>query len=117
QVFGEKVALVNTSNHYTAQPLTADRVATLNREKMLSFYRQRFSNAADFTFFMVGAFKVDEAIPVLATYVGSLPSTGQRTSQVRDVGIHFPDAGNLREEVTAGREPRAQTVMSFYAEP
>src|SRR5262249_2103402 len=66
QVFSEKLDQVNTSNHYTSQPLTAERITALNREKMLSFYRQRFSNAADFTFFMVGAFKVDEAVPLLA---------------------------------------------------
>ena len=60
QVFGEKLEQVNTSNHYTSQPLTAERISALDRQKMLTFYRQRFSNAADFTFFMVGAFKVDE---------------------------------------------------------
>jgi len=45
QVFGEKLEQVNTSNHYTSQPLTAERINALDREKMLSFYRQRFSNA------------------------------------------------------------------------
>jgi zinc protease len=116
QVFGEKVSQVNTSNHYTAQPLTADRLATLDREKMMTFYRQRFSNAADFKFFMVGAFKIEEAIPLLAQYVGALPSTGTRTSQYRDVGIHFPTATE-RARVEAGREPRGQTVISFFADP
>jgi zinc protease len=116
QVFAEKVALINTSNHYTAQPLTAERLATLNREKMLSFYRQRFSNAADFTFFMVGAFKVDEALPLLSRYVASLPSSGPRTSTFKDVGIHFP-LTNEQGRVELGREPRAQTVMSFFADP
>jgi zinc protease len=83
---------------------------------MLSFYRQRFSNAADFTFFMVGAFKVDDAVPMLAQYVGSLPSSGPRTSAFKDVGIHFPQAPE-QAKVEAGREPRAQTVMSFFADP
>ena len=59
-MFGEKLTQVNTSNHYTAQPLTPERVDALDREKMIAFYRERFANAADFTFFMVGAFKVDE---------------------------------------------------------
>jgi len=116
QVFGEKLAQVNASNHYTAQPLTSERLATVNREKMLSFYRQRFSNAADFTFFMVGAFKVDEAVPLLAQYVGSLPSSGPRTSAYRDVGIRFPQASE-QARVELGREPRATTVMSFFADP
>ena len=116
QVFGERVGLVNTSNHYTAQPLTPDRVATLDREKMIAFYRERFSNAADFRFFLVGAFTPEQAIPLLGQYVGSLPSTGKRASQFKDVAIHFPESvEHIRVE--KGREPRGQTVISFFADP
>jgi zinc protease len=116
QIFGEKLSQVNTSNHYTAQPLTPERVASLDREKMIAFYRARFANAADFTFFMVGAFKVDETIPLLAEYVGALPSTGQKTSTYKDVGLHFP-AANEKATVVAGQEPRGQSVVSFFADP
>ena len=116
QVFAEKLEQINTSNHYTAQPLTAERIASLDRQKMLAFYKQRFSNAADFTFFMVGAFRVDEAVPLIAQYVGSLPSTGRATAEAKDVGIHFPGT-QIREKVEMGREPRSSVVMSFYAEP
>ena len=116
RVFGERLAEVNTCNHYTSRPLTADRIASLDRQKMIAFYHDRFSNAADFSFFMVGAFKVDEAIPLLAEYVGALPSTGKKTSQFKDVGLCFPDAVR-RERVEKGREPRGQTVISFFADP
>jgi zinc protease len=116
QVFGERLGLVNTSNHYTAQPLTVERVAALNREKMLSIYRERFANAADFTFFMVGAFKVDAVVPLLAQYVGTLPSTGKRTAQFKDLAVRFPSETE-RVRVEKGREPRSQTVVSFFAEP
>jgi zinc protease len=115
QVFGEKLEQVNTSNHYTSQALTAERINALDRQKMLQYYRQRFANAADFTFFMVGAFKVDEALPLVAQYVGGLPSTGPARTEVRDVGIHFP-AAPVREKVEMGREPRANVQISFYAE-
>jgi zinc protease len=116
RVFGERLAEVNTCNHYTSRPLTADRIATLDRQKMVAFYRDRFSNAADFSFFMVGAFKIDEVVPMLTAYVGSLPSTGKRASQFKDVGLCFPDAVR-RERVDKGREPRSQTVISFFADP
>jgi zinc protease len=116
QVFGEKLAQINSGNHYTAQPLTAERVAALDRSKMVGFYKQLFANAADFTFFMVGAFKVEDVVPKLAQYVGSLPSTGQRTSQFKDVGLHFPSS-NETAKVEAGREPQGQTVISFFADP
>src|SRR5262249_47318482 len=46
QVFGEKMSEMNTSGHCTAKPLTLDRVKTLDRAKMLAFYRKEFSNAA-----------------------------------------------------------------------
>jgi zinc protease len=116
QVFGEKLSQINTSDHYTSQPLTPERVATLDRTKMRAFYRERFANAADFTFFMVGTFKTEEAVPFLAQYLGSLPSTGQRTSNHKDVAIHFPTATE-RVRVDKGREPRSQTVISFFADP
>jgi zinc protease len=116
QVFGEKLAQVNTSDHYTSQPLTPERVAALDKTKMTAFYKQRFDNAADFTFFMVGAFKVDEAVPLLEKYIASLPSTGRKTSTFKDVGMRFPET-TVRTKVEAGREPRGQTVMSFFADP
>jgi zinc protease len=115
-VFNDKIEEINTSNHYTSTPLTVERVNALDRAKMLSFYKQRFANAADFTFFMVGAFKVDEALPLVARYVGGLPSTGQSASAFKDVGITFP-AVTRKVTVEKGREPKSQTVISFAADP
>ena len=115
-VFGDKVEEINTSNHYTSKPLTVERVNALDREKMLAFYKARFANAADFTFYMVGAFKIEEALPLVARYVGGLPSTGTPTSTFKDVALKFPSA-NARVTVEKGREPKSETVISFFADP
>jgi zinc protease len=115
-VFGDKLESVNTSNHYMSKPLTVDRVATLDRTAMVDFYKARFSNAADFTFFMVGAFKIDDVVPLLARYVGGLPATAPDGSTWKDVGMHFP-AAIEKDTVEKGREPRSQTVISFFADP
>jgi zinc protease len=114
--FGEKVSQLNTSNHYTTRPLTTEAVARLDRTAMTTFYKKRFSNAADFTMFAVGAFTVDDIVPLLARYLGGLPSTGTRVSTFKDVGIRFPEDVH-REKVEKGREPRTQTMVTFYAEP
>jgi zinc protease len=116
QVFSEKLAQVNTSNHCRSQPLTPERIASLDRQKMVAYYKDRFANAADFRFFMVGAFKVDDAVPLLARYVGTLPSKGQATSKFTDLGLRFPE-GTQRVMVEQGQDPKAQTVMSFFADP
>jgi zinc protease len=116
QVFGERIEQINSSNHYTAEPITAETIAALDRAKMTSFYRARFANAADFTFFMVGTFNVDAAIPLLARYVGSLPSTGKKTAAFKDIGVRFP-AKVVTDRVEKGREPQSRTLISFYADP
>ena len=116
QLFGEKIEQVNSSGHFTAEPLTLERVAGLDRTKMMGIYRERFSNAADFTFFMVGAFDLDRTLPLLARYLGTLPSTGARNAMCRDLGVHFPST-IVRAQVEKGREPRSQTAISFFADP
>ena len=115
-LFGEKVGQVNTGNKYTAEPVTRERLAKLDRDAMAALYKERFANAADFTFLMVGAFKIDEALPLVARYVGSLPSTGARTSKAADVGLSFP-AQVENVTVQKGREPKVTTVISFFADP
>jgi zinc protease len=82
---------------------------------MLAFYKERFANAADFTLFMIGTFDRDAAISQLARYAGSLPSAGRKTSEFRDLKLCFPAAVDL-VRVEKGREPRSQTVMSFFAD-
>jgi zinc protease len=116
QIFADRLSDLNTSGHCTSKPLTPDRVRALDRAKMSAFYRERFANAADFTLLMAGAFQVDEVLPLLARYVGSLPSSGRQTSRFADLGVRFPET-NQRARVDKGREPRSQTVMSFFADP
>ena len=116
QVFGEKIAEVNTSGHCTSKPFTAEQIPLIDRAKMMAFYKQRFSNAADVTLFMVGSFKTDSTIPLLARYVGSLPTTGRRSAAFRDIGVRFPTAVQ-RAKVQKGTEPRSQTLLSFFADP
>ncbi len=115
-VFGEKVEQVNTSNHYSATELTPADVPTLNLETMRRFYHARFSNAADETYFFVGAFTVDEITPLIEKWVASLPSTGKRSSAARDMGVRFPTSV-MKEEVKKGKEPASQTVLTFFADP
>jgi zinc protease len=115
-VYGDKLGQILTMGHYTSRPLTVERIGTLDRAAMVSFYHERFSNAADFSFFMVGAFAVDDVLPLLTRYVGSLPSSKTATSRFKDVGISFPPAIE-RARVEKGKEPKSQTVVSYFADP
>lgn len=80
QVYADSVTAVNTGGFYLSRIPTVGQVSGLKLADALDFYRKRFANAADFTFFFAGNFKVDSITPLLARYVGSLPSTGKRSS-------------------------------------
>ena len=114
-VFGERIRSVATLDHYSVKPMRTEDLGGLNPDRMLTFYADRFRNAADFTFFFVGAFTVDQVTPLLATYLASLPSTGKAESRGRDMEVHFP-AMVLRETVRKGQEPRSQTAILFFSD-
>jgi zinc protease len=112
--YSERLNAINTMNHYTARELTEDDIRKLNPDRMMDFYRQRFANAADFTYFFVGAFKVDQIAPLIAAYIGALPSTGKATSKRGTLGMTFP-ASVVTETVKRGQEPRSLTTVTYFA--
>ena len=114
-VYGERVRRVNTLDHYSARALRLEDLTRLDPEKMLSFYKQVFANAANFTFFFVGTFTVDAVTPLVEQYLGSLPSKGSADAGKGDMHLEFP-ASVVRETVVKGQEPRSQTVITFFAD-
>lgn len=114
-LFGEKVRELTTSGHYTSKSLTAADVPTLDLATIRREYGARFANAADFTWFFVGAFDEASIVPMVEQWLGALPSTGPRRTAFRDMGVRFPAAVG-RAVVTKGKEPASQTAMSFFAD-
>jgi zinc protease len=114
-VFGEEVRRLNTSDHYSVRPMRPDDVPKLDASRMMAYYDARFHNAADFTFFFVGAFTVEQVTPLLTTYLASLPSTGKPEAQLRNLNMRFP-AMVERETVNKGQEPRSQTAITFFSD-
>jgi zinc protease len=114
-VFGERVRRLNTLDHYSSRSMKVEDLPRLNADRMHAFYEARFRNAADFTFFFVGAFDVDEITPLLTRYLGSLPSAGKPTAALGNLRLQFP-TGVQRETVKKGQEPRSQTSITFFAD-
>ncbi len=62
----------------------------VNLDRLIAIFKDRFADASDFTYLMVGNFKTDEVIPLLEKYIGGLPST-KRKETGRDVTPDFPE--------------------------
>ena len=81
----------------------------VNLDRLISIFKDRFADASDFTYFMVGNFKIDEVIPLLEKYVGGLPSI-KRKETWKDVTPGFPK-GLLVVEVPKNSEPQSSVAM------
>jgi len=113
--FGERVRSLNTMDHYSVRPMRSEDVPGLSAERMAAYYDARFRNAADFTFFFVGAFTVEAIAPLVETYLASLPSAGRAEAAARDLRLRFP-AAVARDTVRKGQEPRSQTAITFFSD-
>jgi zinc protease len=98
-------------NHPRRQPMTPERVDQMNLEKSMSFYKERFGDASNFTFTFVGSFDVNAIKPLVERYLGGLPALHRRETW-KDVGAR-PVSGVVQAKVEKGIEPRSQTVMVF----
>jgi zinc protease len=114
-VFADRVRALNTGDSRYVKPITADVIVSLKLDAMRQAYRERFANAADFTFFIVGAFREADITPWLQQYVASLPSTGRRVSVNKPLGFRFP-AATEKIRVEKGREPKSNTVTTYFAD-
>jgi zinc protease len=83
----------------------------INLDRSLQIYKERFSNAGDFTFVFVGSFNEETLKPLLEKYIGSLPSAGKKESY-RDLGIR-PPAGKVDKAISKGTEPQSLVNIVF----
>ncbi len=112
--FADEAGIVNHRGHYMFRPWTVEVLDAVDRETSYRFYRKLFANAADFHFYFVGAFTVETMEPLIARYLGSLPSRPGPRSTYADPGLRFPD-GVIERTVNAGTEPKSQTLVTWPA--
>jgi zinc protease len=82
-----------------------------NLDKSMAFYKDRFADASDFTFFFVGSFDEATIKPLVERYLGALPSL-KRKETWKDIGLKKP-AGIVEKRVEKGFEPKSQTAIVF----
>jgi zinc protease len=109
--FADTLNAVLTAYHPRARPFTAATYDSLDLDRALAIYRERFAGAGGFTFYIVGRFEADSVRPLVERYLASLP-TGTREQGWRDPGVRPPE-GVVRRTVRRGVEPKARTRLVF----
>jgi zinc protease len=107
----DTLRVVLSQGHPRARPLSVGMFDQLDMDRSFEIYRDRFADASDFTFILVGAFDPDELRPLIERYLASLPSIN-RVEEGRDLGVR-PPQGVVEKVVRRGLEPRATTQLVF----
>ena len=109
--FFEALNSARYQDHPRRRMATAATVDQWNLDKSLAFYKDRFADASDFTFYFVGSF--DEAMmkPLVERYLGALPSL-KRKETWKDIGLKGP-TGIVEKRVEKGIEPKSRTAIVF----
>ncbi len=109
--FRDTISVTMSQHHFRARPLNAAVLDEIDLDRAMAFYRERYADASDFTFFIVGNFSVDSLRPLVQRYLGGLPSLNRHETG-RDVGMR-PPTGVVDRVVRRGVEPQSQTFLSF----
>jgi zinc protease len=91
-------------------PALAD-LARVDLDRSIALYRQRFASAKGFTFVLVGNLEVEKIKPLLAAYLGTLP-TPDLPVAYRDVGVRYA-SGVVKRELKAGTEAQSTVSLNF----
>ncbi len=93
------------------RPMTVDEIPQMDLEKSLAFYRDRFADASDFTFILVGNLDMAVIEPLVTRYLASLPSLHRQESW-KDWRVPPPE-GVVKRVVEKGVEPKSLTAIVF----
>lgn len=109
--FSDTLEVILSRHHPRAEPLTSATFDAMNLDESLEFYRDRFSDASDFTFVFVGNIDTTAIRPLVERYIASLPST-HRKENWRDIGMDYPK-GVIQRDVHKGSDEKSQTEIVF----
>ena len=113
-VFQDTLSQTLAQHHPRAWLPTVENVERIDLGRAHEIYADRFLDAGDFTFFLVGAFDPDTLLPLVRQWLGSLPSTDREETWM-DNGID-PPPGVVTKTVRKGIEPKGRTEIVFAGE-
>ncbi|HEK20943.1 M16 family metallopeptidase [Mucilaginibacter sp.] len=110
-VYQDTLSAVLSNYNFRGMPATVDRLNAASLDKAYNFYKNRFADASNFTFVLVGSFNPELIRPTLETYLGSLPVTNKKES-FNNLKL-YPAAGQINKTVYKGMDDKAVVQLIF----
>lgn len=112
--YNEKILKLVFGDDIRNTPLNLDFVSKMNQQTAETIVNDRFANAADFTFVVVGNFDETEVIDLCQYYLGTIPTTSDFEEE-KFIDTSFPK-GKLSEVVNRGIDQQGYAYLAFGGE-
>jgi len=111
QRYSDLITSTMVSDHFRSRPLTSERLSEVDQIRALAFYKDRFADFSDFTFFFTGSFTLEDIEPLITSYIGSLPVL-EREEKWIDRDMRYAE-GKTSESLAAGIEPVSMVTLIY----
>ena len=112
---GDSIHSYVYNRHPLGAKLTVEGCDSVNYDRILDIYRDRFADMSDFSFFITGNFSLDSIRPLVETYLASLPGNG-RMEKPRDIGYGYAK-GRSHHRFTMPMANPQTIAYTFYNTP
>ena len=112
-VFGDSVNVTLNNHNWRDMPFEAENIKDINYDRVLQIAKERTANAADFTFYVVGAFDEQLVRQYLCQYIATLPAKGKPENWVN---VSERPVGKTVNHFTRKMEtPKANSRIYWYS--
>ena len=110
-VFSDSIATVLYNGDPRKTAPTAEKIDQINLDRALEIFQDRFADASDFTFVIVGNFDRALIDPYINQYLATLPNI-QRKEKFRDNGV-YPSEKAIQMDIRKGHEDKSTVAMAY----
>lgn len=110
--FRDSIQTIMSQHSLRRRPMSMELLGEANYNRVLYIYRDRFTDASDFTFIFVGNIDPKKAKPMIEKYIGGIPSIN-RTEKWKDLGIRPPKGVVEKTVVKDMKDPKSIVYLSF----
>ena len=111
--FSDTITSVLYGHHPRAIRMKEYMVDQINYDRILEMYKDRYKDASDFTFFLVGNVDLATMKPLIAKYLGGLPSINRKeTFKDNKMDIR---KGEIKNVFAKAQETPMATIMFLYS--
>ena len=91
--YNDSITAILYGHHPRTTPMTQERLAKADYDRILEIYRNAFSDASQFKVAIIGNMSLDELRPLITKYLATLPS-----AETAPVATHTPNPYKVNEQ-------------------